>query len=101
MFVFDALQDTTQSVIMEVVREEEFSPLKNLTGNGSPESVQRDISNYFGNWLESVGVTIPRDKHKNVLGSIEISPLFARNREEWLDKRPFQMEFKDFLYLGP
>ena len=101
MFVFDALQETTQSVIMEVIRENEFSPLKNLTGNGSPESVQRDISNYFGNWLESAGVTIPMDKQKNVLGKIEISPLFARNREEWLNKFPSKIKFEDSFYLGP
>jgi UDP-N-acetylglucosamine/UDP-N-acetylgalactosamine diphosphorylase len=101
MFVFDALQDTTQSVIMEVLREEEFSPLKNLKGGTSPESVRRNISNYFGSWLESAGVTVPRDKQKNILGRIEISPFFARNREEWLNKCPPKIEFKESLYLGP
>ncbi len=101
MFVFDALQDTTQSVIMEVIREEEFSPLKNLTGDGSPESVQRDISNYFGSWLESAGISVPKDENGDIVGSIEISPLFARNRKECLNKLPLKIEFEGSLYLGP
>jgi len=101
MFVFDALQDTTQSVIMEIIREEEFSPLKKLTGSASAESVRRDISNYFGGWLESAGLTIPRDNEKNVSGRIEISPLFARNREECLNKLSSKIKFEGSLYLGP
>jgi UDP-N-acetylglucosamine/UDP-N-acetylgalactosamine diphosphorylase len=101
MFVFDALQDAERSVIMEVVREEEFSPLKNLKGNESPQSIQRDVSNYFGNWLESAGVTIPRDGQKNVLGRIEISPLYARNREEFLKQIHSKIRFEETLYLGP
>jgi UDP-N-acetylglucosamine/UDP-N-acetylgalactosamine diphosphorylase len=86
---------------MEVVREEEFSPLKNLKGTESPKSIQRDVSNYFGNWLESAGVMIPRDGQKNVLGRIEISPLYARNREEFLNKTHSKIRFVETLYLGP
>lgn len=101
MFVFDALQDTTQSVIMEIIREEEFSPLKNKSGNHSLELVQRDISNYFGSWLESAGMSIPRDNRGNVAGDIEISPLYARNREEFLKTFNSKIQFAGSLYLGP
>jgi UDP-N-acetylglucosamine/UDP-N-acetylgalactosamine diphosphorylase len=101
MFVFDALKDTTQSVIMEVIREEEFGPLKNKNGDKSPEWVRQSISNSFGRWLVSAGVSVPKDPSGNVLGNIEISPLFARNREEFLNKLPPNSQFEASFYLGP
>ena len=100
-FIFDALSDTTNSVIMEVKREEEFSPVKNKDGEDSPETARRDLSNYFGRWLEAGGIHVPKDENGNVEGVIEISPLFARNLEEFLEKRPNNLIFDGSLYLGP
>jgi len=100
-FIFDALSDTTNSVIMEVVREEEFSPVKNREGEDSPKTAKKDLSNYFGRWLEVCGIYVPKDKNGNVEGAIEISPLFARDLKEFLEKRPDNLVFDGSLYLGP
>jgi UDP-N-acetylglucosamine/UDP-N-acetylgalactosamine diphosphorylase len=98
-FIFDALQDTSHSIVMEVVREDEFSPVKNKNGVASPESAKRDISNFFGRWLESAEHSVPRDEQGNVNGAIEISPLFARSKEEFLAKGPYDFVFKGALFI--
>ncbi|MFQ6112729.1 MAG: UTP--glucose-1-phosphate uridylyltransferase, partial [bacterium] len=47
-FVFDALGDAEKVVILEVKREEEFSPVKNARGVDSPATARRDMNNLFG-----------------------------------------------------
>ena len=98
-FVFDALRDTTHSVVMEVVREDEFSPVKNREGVSSPRTARRDLSNLFGRWLEAAGIDIPRDDEGNVRGAIEIHPLFARNQKELIQKVPKDIVFDGALYI--
>jgi UDP-N-acetylglucosamine/UDP-N-acetylgalactosamine diphosphorylase len=100
-FVFDALGDTSQSIVMEVEREEEFSPVKNREGEDSPETARRDLANYFSGWLESAGISVPRNERGGAVGQIEISPLFARTREAFRAKVPRDLRFTGSLYLGP
>lgn len=78
-FVFDALKYTQQSVVMEVNREEEFSPLKNMIGQDSPETVRHDLITLYTNWLYATGIDI-------IDYPVEISPLFALDREEFVQK---------------
>ena len=100
-FIFDALRDTTASVVMEVRRDEEFSPVKNKTGDDSPETARRDLSDLFGRWLEKAGVAIPRDAEGHVIGRIEINPLFALDEAELIEKiNPNEISFQGELYLG-
>ena len=100
-FIFDALHDTTSSIVMETKREEDFSPVKNRAGEDSPETARRDLTDMFGRWLEKAGVKIPRDKFNHVIGSIEISPLFALDEEELIRKiNPEEIVFDGELYLG-
>ncbi len=100
-FIFDALRDTTASVVMEVRREEEFSPVKNKSGEDSPETARRDLSDLFGRWLEAAGVKIPRDSEGHVRGRIEISPLFALDEQELVRKIDADhILFSGELYLG-
>ena len=100
-FIFDALRDTTASVVMEVRREEEFSPVKNKSGEDSPETARRDLSDLFGRWLEAAGVKIPRDSKGHVRGRIEISPLFALDEQELVRKIDADhILFSGELYLG-
>ncbi|HDI52030.1 MAG TPA: UDPGP type 1 family protein [Bacteroidetes bacterium] len=100
-FIFDALRDTTTSIIMEVKREEEFSPVKNATGEDSPATAQRDLCNLYGGWLEQIGVVVPRDSNGNVSIPVEISPLFALDVEELSQRITKPITFDTFLYLGP
>lgn len=100
-FIFDAFVYASKSVIMEVVREDEFSPIKNRTGENSPDTAQRDLTNLFSRWLERAGISVPRDGKGNVEGRIEISPLYAVNEEQFLKKVDRDLCFQDSLYLGP
>ena len=84
---------------MEVVRKEEFSPIKNRDGNDSPQTAKRDLVNYFGQWLESANIHLPHDSEGNVEGLIEISPLFALDREDFLEKDVTQFTFNGHLLI--
>ncbi len=99
MFIFDALQYTTQSVVMEVARAEEFSPVKNAAGEDSAETARQALCNLYGNWLKKTGVPVKR-KNGNVVGRLEISPLFAGDEKEFVAKCPPDLTFFDGLYLG-
>lgn len=79
-FVFDCLRWAKKACAMEILREEEFSPVKNRVGPSSPATAQEDISNLFKKWLAACGVEVPKDVY------LEISPLFAIDMEECVEK---------------
>ncbi len=100
MFIFDALRYTTNSVVMEVDRKVEFSPVKNADGEDSAETAQRDLCNMYGDWLKSAGIKINKDSQNgNLIGKLEISPLFAIDKAEFIVKCPEGLKFFDGLYL--
>ncbi len=100
MFIFDALQYTANSVVMEVDRKVEFSPVKNAEGEDSANTAQRDLCNMYGNWLEQAGVKISKKgQNENLDGKLEISPIFALDIEEFLAKTPEGLKFYDGLYV--
>ena len=99
MFIFDALRHAEQSIIMEVIREDEFSPVKNAEGNSSPNTARHSMINMFGRWLQDVGVEIPKDEAGNVRGTIEISPLYALDAEELKSKIDRKIIFTGELNL--
>jgi UDP-N-acetylglucosamine/UDP-N-acetylgalactosamine diphosphorylase len=76
-FVFDALPLTDKNVILEVLREEEFAPVKNASGQDSPDSARELMTALNRKWLGSKGIAIP-DKVKE----IEISPLKAISQDD-------------------
>ena len=86
MFVFDAMPLATECVILEVVRWDEFSPVKNKTGDSSPETGREMQVDMFCRWLEKAGVKAPRDSSGKCLASVEVNPLFALDRDELIRK---------------
>jgi UDP-N-acetylglucosamine/UDP-N-acetylgalactosamine diphosphorylase len=79
-FVFDTIPLADKTCCMEVIREEEFSPIKNKDGVDSPDTACSAMSNLHRSWLEDAGIiTSPGIK-------LEISPLFALNKEEFAEK---------------
>ena len=86
-FVFDALLDVNKSVSIELKREKEFSPLKNKEGENSPQTVHDDLNNTWAGWLERAGFDLGRDKDGKLTRNIEISPLFALNADDVLQKK--------------
>jgi UDP-N-acetylglucosamine/UDP-N-acetylgalactosamine diphosphorylase len=68
-FVFDALQYSPRSAVLEVERAREFSPVKNPSGEDSPAQAKADISRLHARWLAAAGLEAPAE--------LEIDPLFA------------------------
>jgi len=73
MFVFDVFPFTERFAVLEVVRNEEFSPLKNAPGTGSddPETSRQDLLSQHKRFLEKAGATVKDGVQ------IEISPLVS------------------------
>ena len=99
MFIFDALKHAEKSIVMEVVREDEFSPVKNAEGKDSPETAKQSMINMFGRWMEEAGIEIPTDGVGNVTGTIEVSPLYALDSEELKEKSETKIVFNGELNL--
>ncbi len=79
-FIFDAIPMAHKTCCMEVRREEEFSPVKNMEGVDSPETAERDMCNLSREWLADAGITLPQG------AKAEISPLLALDRVEFVKK---------------
>lgn len=101
-FIFDALPFARRSLLVEMDRREEFAPLKNATGEDSPETCRRILSAKFARWLERAGVSVERGPDGTPAGRIEISALFASDAEELARRLPPDMaRVENDLYLGP
>jgi len=71
LFVFDVFPFTSKLAVLEVPREEEFSPLKNAPGSATdgPETSRRDILAQHKAWLKAVGAEVGGDEVE-----VEIDP---------------------------
>lgn len=88
MFVFDALPFARNPVVIETLREDDFSPVKNATGIDSAESSRADQVRQWTRWLKAAGVALAVDETGHPGFNFEISPLFADSQsafvESWL-----------------
>lgn len=91
-FIFDALPRAQRAMVLEFAREDEFSPVKNASGDDSPETARRDMVRKCARWLEQCGIKVPRGKNGNPKYSIEIDPCFAVNAD--VLRRKLSPEFK-------
>ncbi len=76
-FIFDAVPMAARPLILQTVRAEEFSPVKNETGVDSTETARRDLNRRAAAWLEAAGFHVPRRDDGEPDGVFEISPLLA------------------------
>ena len=104
-FIFDALRDAERSVVLEVRRDEEFSPLKNASGKDSPETCHRDMTALYARWLEEAGIAVPRELDGRPVHDIEISPLRALEAGDLAVHREagrlHELDLQGPLYLDP
>lgn len=84
--IFDALAQAKNPVLMEVRREDEFSPVKNAKGKDSPQSSSEDQLRQSVRWLKAVNINIPLTKDALPLFNIEISPSFADTEDTFVAK---------------
>ncbi len=76
-FIFDAIPMARNPLILQTVRSEEFSPVKNATGVDSAETARRDMSRRVAAWLTTAGFDVPTTADGEPDGLFEISPLLA------------------------
>jgi UDP-N-acetylglucosamine/UDP-N-acetylgalactosamine diphosphorylase len=99
-FIFDVFPWAETSLLVEADRQEEFYPLRAKHGRHSPEDVRQAMSEKYAAWLESAGVALPRGDDGKLVGTYEISPLYALDREDFKEKcDASSLEVGDSLYL--
>jgi UDP-N-acetylglucosamine/UDP-N-acetylgalactosamine diphosphorylase len=79
-FVFDAIPFARKTCCLEVLREEEFAPVKNPKGSDSPETARAALSNLHRSWLKEAGAELAPK------AQVEISPLCAMDEKELIKK---------------
>lgn len=67
-FLFDALPLANNPLILEADRAEQFAPVKNATGEDSPDSCRAALNARAQNWMRLAGLNVPQDL------TIELSP---------------------------
>jgi UDP-N-acetylglucosamine pyrophosphorylase len=104
-FVFDVFAYAKNMSVLQVNREDEFSPLKNAPGSGvdCPETSRRDIMAQHIRFIEAAGGKISSDECKTN-AVLEISPLVSYAGEGLADfvrgktiKTPAVIETKNEL----
>lgn len=85
-FIFDALARSTSSVVLEVERSDEFSPVKNKSGEDSPASCRADLCRLFARWVRAAGLPLPPANEEGI-HPIEVDPLLAETQDEFLAHR--------------
>lgn len=86
-FVFDALAEAGPSVVLEVAREREFSPVKNKDGDDSPATARADQCRLFAGWAAAAGVALPPPDAAGV-HPVEVDPRFAEDADEFRARIP-------------
>lgn len=89
LFIFDALPLADRWLAVQTVRDEEFAPLKNATGNDSPDSARALMIAQAHRWLG-----LPDGST-----AVEISPLYALDADEAKAKMPAGFLPKEATYL--
>lgn len=105
-FVFDVFAYAQKMSVLQVNREDEFSPLKNAPGSDSdsPETSRRDIMAQHIRFIEMAGGKVTSDESKTDVITLELSPLVTYAGEGLADivrgktiKAPAIIETKDDL----
>ncbi|MEM7673357.1 MAG: UDPGP type 1 family protein [Verrucomicrobiota bacterium] len=102
MFVFDALPFAKNPVVIETLREDDFSPVKNAEGLDSPKTSREDQMRQFVRWMVSAGLEVPCDESGLPDFEIEVSPQFATDAESFAeswDALPSKPSIQEGLYL--
>ncbi|MEX0332251.1 MAG: UTP--glucose-1-phosphate uridylyltransferase [Puniceicoccaceae bacterium] len=84
MFVFDALPFAGNPVVIETLREDDFSPVKNATGIDSAESSRADQIRQWTRWLGAAGVELATDETGLPAFLFEVSPRFGDSQDAFV-----------------
>lgn len=85
-FIFDCLPMAEKVTVVETDRSGEYEPVKNASGEHSPDVVRHAMTARAAQWLDHAGISYPKHADGTPRVSLEISPLagldaddFARN----------------------
>lgn len=94
-FLFDTMPLAKKALIVETDRFDEFAPLKNSSGDFSPDYVRKQLVAVATKWLEEAGVTVPPS------AIVEISPVVALSANELAERLPQlpPLDFRQPVYL--
>lgn len=92
-FIFDVMPFAERALAVEADRAREFNPVKNKTGQDSPECVKQAMSAIFRGWLQLASVEV------NAHLPIEVSPLFACDADQLREKVEPGTKFSEPVYL--
>lgn len=85
MFVFDALPFAPNPVVIETLRADDFSPVKNAEGLDSPKTCRDDQLRQFTRWLKANGAAVSADATGLPTVAFEVSPLFGYDEDSFAD----------------
>jgi UDP-N-acetylglucosamine/UDP-N-acetylgalactosamine diphosphorylase len=103
MFVFDALPFAKNAVVIETLRADDFSPVKNGEGLDSPQTCRDDQLRQFSRWLTANGANVATDASGRPNIAVEVSPLFGYDEDSFADaweKLSPKPDVVDGLYLS-
>jgi UDP-N-acetylglucosamine/UDP-N-acetylgalactosamine diphosphorylase len=99
-FIFDVLPAAKRWTVVETLREEEFAPLKNASGDDSPATTEQAISDLAAKWITHAGGVVPRRANGSAAVALEISPLYALDADELASKLPRGTRIEGARYFG-
>jgi len=76
-FIFDVLPDARTVVNLAFDRAEEFSPVKNASGNDSPATCKHDMQAKWLRWFKAAGIQMPTTATGAPVFPMEIDPAYA------------------------
>ncbi len=87
-FIFDTLPLARRALVLETSRAAEFEPLKNASGDSSPETVRQRLTDAAADVLEAAGAIVERRPDGSASVPIEISPLVSADPAELARRVP-------------
>jgi len=93
-FAMDTLPDAPTSLVLWCDRDAEFAPVKNATGNDSPDTARALMTRLYTGWIRQAGGRVVDDGAR-----IEINPLYALDPAELARRLPAGFEVTGDLYL--
>src|SRR5262249_44664659 len=81
-FIFDVLPMAERWTVVEALRGDEFSPVKNAEGDDSPATARQALSDQAACWLAQAGARVPLRPDGSAAVPLEVSPLFALDAAE-------------------
>jgi UDP-N-acetylglucosamine/UDP-N-acetylgalactosamine diphosphorylase len=85
IFVFDALPFAKNPVVIETLRADDFSPVKNADGLDSPQTCRDDQIRQFARWLQRPMVPPCDGRVGSGAVAIEVSPLFGYDEDSFAE----------------